>query len=233
MNKTIFFWLMLLTIAATSCKHEPQDLAIATDDSTATEDCSTDTVYFKNTIQPIITASCAYSGCHDAATAEDGVILDTYTNIIQTGDVKAGRPEDSKLYKVLIENDPDDIMPPPPGSPLSSVQINDIYQWIMQGAKNNECLGCDSINVTFSGSILPIMQTICQTCHSGSAPLGNLSLVTYDDVSAVAMTGQLVGAVTHADGYFTMPDKDDSTKYIPNCKIKQIIKWVNDGYPDN
>ena len=163
MNKTIFFWLMLLTIAAASCKHEPQDLAIATDDSTATEDCSTDTVYFKNTIQPIITASCAYSGCHDAATAEDGVILDTYANIIQTGDVKAGRPEDSKLYKVLIENDPDDIMPPPPGSPLSSVQINDIYQWIMQGAKNNECLGCDSINVTFSGSILPIMQTICQT----------------------------------------------------------------------
>jgi hypothetical protein len=233
MDHLKFLVIGFLWLSAISCKHEPQNLVVASNDSTATDDCNADTVYFKNTIQPILNAACAYSGCHDAASHEEGIILDTYENIIRTGKVKAGKPEDSKIYEKITENDMDDIMPPPPNAPLSAAQINAIYTWIMQGAKNNECLGCDSINVTYNATIKPIVETICQSCHSGSNPSGGILLQSYDDVAAFASTGQLVGVVTHADGYPTMPDPNDSTKFISTCKIRQIIKWVNDGYPNN
>ena len=210
---------MLLTIAATSCKARATGPAIATDDSTATEDLTLILFILKNTIQPIINVHLVHIvDVMMLLPAEDGVILDTYANIIQTGKSESRKTQrDSKLYKVLVENDPDDIMPPPPGSPLSSVQINDIYQWILQGSKNNECLGCDSVNVTFAETFYllckPFVRLVIAEVHHWKSFIG-----AYDDVSLLQMTGQLVGAVTHAGGYFTMPDKEDSTKYIPNCK---------------
>ncbi len=220
-------------VAAASCKHEIPQVNTPPADSTVSDFCNDDTVYFKNTVQPLIQTACAYSGCHDAASHEDDVILDTYTNIINTGKVKAGNPDDSELYKVIISSDSDDIMPPPPNQPLSAEQINIIYTWIMQGAKNNECLQCDTLNVTYSQTIKPIIESLCKTCHNPYMLSGNLILTSYDDVAAIAANGKLVGTITHAPGFVTMPDFADSNKYIGQCQIRQIVKWVNEGYPDN
>lgn len=230
---TSLLFLSVWVVAAASCKHDIPQINIPQADSTVSAFCNSDTVYFKNTVQPLIQTACAYSGCHDAASHEDDVILDTYTNIINTGKVKAGNPDDSKLYKVITETDSDDIMPPLPNQPLSAAQINIIYNWIMQGAKNNACLQCDTLNVTYSQTIKPIIESLCKTCHNPYMLSGNLILTTYDDVAAIAANGKLVGTITHAPGYVTMPDFADSNKYIGQCQIKQIVKWVNQGYPDN
>ncbi len=228
--RLVFFLFLLIAIAAVSCKHLPEITPTSNSNNTTSETCDPDTIYFKNTIQPLLSASCAYSGCHDAVTHEDGVILDTYQNIINTADVRAGDPNGSDIYEVITESDPDKIMPRPPANPLTTAQINLIYQWIMQGAKNNGCEECDSINVTYSGSIAGILQNNCITCHSGSTPSGDLLLTDYANVSGVAFTGQLSGAVSHATGYEPMPQ---GSPQLPECQVNQILKWVNDGAPNN
>lgn len=232
-NRIIFQALIIALLFFAACKHEPEMLPGTNtngNSSTSSLTCNDDTVYFKNTIQPLLSASCAYSGCHDAGAHESGVILDSYQNIMNTADVRPGNADGSDLYEVITENDEDKIMPRPPASPLTSTQINLIYTWIMQGAKNNGCEECDSVNVTYSGAINTIFQNNCVSCHSGSNPVSGILLTDYANVSALAQTGQLAGAVTHASGYKPMPQ---GSPKLPDCQVNQITKWVNDGFPNN
>lgn len=194
--------------------------------------CDPDTAYFLNTIFPLLQSSCAISGCHDAATAADGVNLTTYTSIINTADVDPYNPQSSDLYEVITENDPDKRMPPPPRNPLNDDQIDAVYLWIMQGALNNYCdeIDCDSINVTYSGTVFPIIQNNCLGCHSGGSPSGGIFLETHANLVAVANTGQLLGVIRHQQGYPAMPP---SGVQLSDCNIAQIQKWINDGTPNN
>lgn len=79
------------------------------------------------------------SGCHDAQTRAEGVRLDYYKAVMQTGDVKAGRPEDSEIYEVCLESNAYKRMPPPPRSALTANQREHLRRWILQGARNNDC----------------------------------------------------------------------------------------------
>ena len=51
--------------------------------------------------------------------------------------ITAGSPEKSKLYKTLKTLNEEDIMPKKPYNELTEKQIQLIYVWIGQGAKNN------------------------------------------------------------------------------------------------
>ena len=84
--------------------------------------CDPDTVYFQNTILPLVVSSCATTGCHDRESHRDGIILMDYASIIQTGKIKPGNPGDSEFFESLTDSD-DDLMPPPPYDPLNSDQI--------------------------------------------------------------------------------------------------------------
>jgi hypothetical protein len=126
----IFIFSALLLIM---CRHEPEFV------NTNGKPCDPDTVYFERDLLPLLLSSCAKAGCHDAATARDGVILDSYANVIATGDVKPGNPDGSDLYEVLVEDRPEKRMPPPPLPALSNDQIAMVRKWILQGAKNLTC----------------------------------------------------------------------------------------------
>ena len=91
-------------------------------------------VSYASSIAPIMSANCAFSGCHgDSAFVK--VSLTTYDGLMNGG-VKAGSPESSKLYKTL-KSYGDDVMPKKPYNELTEKQIQLIYVWIGQGAKNN------------------------------------------------------------------------------------------------
>jgi hypothetical protein len=64
--------------------------------------CDPDTIYFQNTILPLLQSSCGVSGCHDPGTASDGIILTSYDDIINSGVIKLNDPAGSDLYEVLI-----------------------------------------------------------------------------------------------------------------------------------
>ncbi len=196
------------------------------------QECDPDTVYFQNDILPLLMSSCGVTGCHDPGTAQHGVILTDYASIMQTADVRPGNPADSDLYEVLTETDPDKRMPPPPRQPLNAVQIAKIEKWILQGAQNNVCetTNCDTVNVTFSGQIFPIIQNTCFGCHSGANPSGGLLLTNHSHVASAAASGRLMGSIRHENGYSPMPQNGAQ---LNECVITQFEKWIADGTPDN
>ena len=192
--------------------------------------CDPDTVYFQNTILPIFQSNCAFSGCHNAASAQDGVVLISYESVMASGEIDPFDADDSDVYEDLLEDDLDKRMPPPPYDPLPWDQIQLIGQWINQGAQNNFCEECDLENVTFSNTIHPIIQLKCEGCHSGNSPQGGISLSNYSQIQAKALDGSLYAAVNHENGYTPMPLNGNQ---LPLCEIDQIALWIQDGAPNN
>lgn len=187
--------------------------------------CSHDSIYFSNTVLPVILSGCAKTGCHDQSKHRANHILDNYTGIMEL--VAPFDPQGSKLYTVLFSN-PEKRMPP--STPFTMDQKSIIYWWIAQGAHNNRCdsAGCDSTNVTYTISIAPITQAWCTGCHGGSKPANGMSLETYDDVVACANSGRLMGAIRHEPGYSGMPQGGEM---LSQCEINLFQKWINTGKP--
>lgn len=198
-----------------------------------TNPCDPSKVYFVNDVLPIFLANCAYSGCHDAGTAADGVILDNYFNIISTGGIIVGNAHSSEVYEKITETDPEDIMPPAPKNKLSESQIATIARWINDGAQNTECNSgntCDTVNVGFQKNVLPILNNNCIGCHSGTSPSGGISLQNYTEVKKYVNDGSLLGSIKREPGWSAMPK---NRAKMSDCNIRQIEIWVNAGAPNN
>ena len=102
--------IIALTVIINACKHEiPEGI---TGGSPTPVPGGTGEVCFESQILPIFQSNCAKSGCHDAATHQDGYVFDSYANIIKK-DVRPGNAANSKVYKVLFETG-DKKMPRPP-----------------------------------------------------------------------------------------------------------------------
>jgi len=245
----LFVTFLLLVLLFESCKHEPilpdenpidtitnpiDTTTLPPPDTTDINDnpCLPNVIYFERDVLPILLSNCAKSGCHDASSHEDGVILDSYINVMNTADVEPNDLDGSDIYEVITEDDPDKIMPRPPNSPLSSAQISIIGQWISQGAQNLTCdetNGCNTENVSFSATVFPIIQNYCMGCHSGSSPQGGQLLTNYAQISATANSGKLIG-VLNGTSYTPMPYLQPP---LNACFIDKIEAWVNSGSPNN
>src|ERR1035438_2738252 len=139
MNKTKLVTLILLGVAfsvvAINCKH---DIPIVPANSgggggrsgsggtggggagggngtRAVDTCSADTVYFSNTILPMIVSNCATTGCHDSATHREDLTLTSYNEI--KAYVSPGNPSGSRLYTVISSGKM------PPSGKLTATQI--------------------------------------------------------------------------------------------------------------
>ena len=239
MKRNIFYIIMVLVIVVGSCKHEPLEQPLTNSPaggngdgggSTDSSTCDPDSVYFEQQILPLLVSSCAIPGCHDPGTAEDGVILNSFTNIVSTADVDPFDPNGSDLYEVITEDDPDKFMPPPGEyPPLSADEVELIRNWILQGAQNLSCeSSCDTTNVTFSMKIEPIIGAKCQGCHSGGEPQGGISLTNYAEVRNVALFGSMLDAVQHTGDATPMPYNSNQ---LPPCEVDLIRMWIDDGAP--
>lgn len=243
----------LFLSAIAGCQHEPFMMAedddfMPIDDTTGVDTMITDTtmvdttgvpcdstrIYFERQILPILRSSCAFSGCHDAASAQDGVILDNYDDVIRTGEVRPFDLNDSELYEVLVDGDEDDRMPPAPRSRLPASQINLIATWILEGAENLSCdetaQGCQTTDVSFSAVVKPIIETNCQGCHSGGSPSGGINLSAYAGIKAQADNGRLLGSIDWQEGFSRMPQGGPK---LDQCTVDQIAAWISDGAQNN
>jgi len=200
----------------TSCKHE-SELAPGTPE-----------VCFEAQVLPVLQSNCAMSGCHDGT--NDLPRLSTYDEIRKL--VEPLKPVQSKLHKVITANRMLGIaMPPKPNDQLSSEQINLINIWILQGANHTTCTTeCDTVTVTFNGSILPITNTYCKGCHSGNNPSGGIALTDYATIKASIETSRFVGAIEQLQGFSAMPQGGGK---LSECYIYQINKWIKNGMPNN
>jgi hypothetical protein len=90
---------------------------------------------------------------------------------------------------------------------------------------------CDTTNVTFNSTIVPILSNNCYSCHSNSmaASAGNnIRLEDYSDV--VANATKIDGSIKHTGSYSPMPKNGGMIKV---CSISQFDIWIRDGMPDN
>jgi hypothetical protein len=78
---SLIFLSLVSLIAITSC-HKDDHSHDGTPNQAYldTADCSGITVTYTADVKPVFDASCATSGCHDAASAQHSVILDNYAN---------------------------------------------------------------------------------------------------------------------------------------------------------
>lgn len=229
--KKLLFTVTVLTVTVfviNSCKHEVPALAV--DTTPIPGPVANNGVCFESEILPLFQSNCAKSGCHDAATHTEDLVLDSYANIIRK-DIIPGKADNSKLYRVLFETGKDK-MPPAPNADLTAAQKALIGKWINEGAKNTtNCNNtCDSNQFKYGANISIIINSYCTGCHSGTAASGNIDLSTYNTVKIQATNGRLVGAVTHAAGYSAMPKNANK---LSDCQITQIKKWVTAGALNN
>lgn len=90
---------------------------------------------------------------------------------------------------------------------------------------------CDTMSVTYSATIKPIMAASCATagCHLTSGPSG-YDLSTYAGVKIVATNGNLMESIKHS-GYASAMPKD--APKLDDCTISKIGAWVNAGALNN
>lgn len=237
-----FLWFMLVLLIASwmvgGCMHEPIEEMDIDDpgggDTTVVEDpCEPDVIYFERDILPIFTTSCAFSGCHNAESAEDGVILISYESVMASDIVRPFRLDNSDLYEVITDDDEDDRMPKPPAPRLSSEEIQLIANWILQGATNEICdwdMQCKSENISYLNEVRPILDSGCLSCHNSGNPSGGVVLDNFNGVRAAAESGRLLGAISWTGPYQRMPL---GGLQLSDCKIQQIETWINEGMKNN
>ena len=218
-----------------SCQH---NTFIDLTNPSVSENCDPDTTYFQNEVLPLIISNCAKSGCHtsEGGGEEEAHDLSSYEAIMNSDYVDPFDANGSELIEVLTESG-EDKMPPYPNEPLTSSQITILKSWINQGARNNECSGgCDTANVTYSGTIAPLMGNYCNGCHGDSGNSTGINLTSYfdsgtdDGVKTVAQDGRLWGSVNQDGGFSAMPLGGNR---LQECKIDELRIWLDNGYPND
>lgn len=229
-------FVLVLLVGMTGCRHEPlvapaEAVGENTGGSPWEEEevvCDTTVIWFQQQVLPILISNCAVPGCHNTATDENNDIeITSYATLMASGIV-----QDGEIMEVITDSDPDDRMPQPPQNPLSQDDIDLIALWIQQGSQNNSCEGsaCDTLNVTYTGTIRPLVQQRCQGCHSGAAPQGGLDFSAWGNLNMVAMDGRLAGAIQHQPTFTAMPP---SGPMLSDCRIAQFLAWIDQGAPNN
>ena len=232
---------MVFLALVLGCEHEPDLTPIDTGGNSGggnsgggtnpgpdPKPCDPDSVYFETQILPIFVSNCAIPGCHDRATAEVGVILTDYTNVME--EVTPFDLEASDVYERLIDEDPEDLMPRNPntmlGEALDQEQIDLIAEWILQGAPNNTCDTCDSTDFTYSGKVSLIIEANCATsisCH-GAGSVNDYT--TYEGLKDKVDNGTFELRVLRN---LNMPPAAP----LPECDRIILQKWLDSGAPNN
>lgn len=86
---------------------------------------------------------------------------------------------------------------------------------------------CDTTNVTYSVTLVPILNSSCTGCHSGSSPSGNISLTSLAEVQAITSSGLLMNSLK-GTAVPIMPPSGS----LPPCKIEQFQIWIRIGMPN-
>lgn len=84
--------------------------------------------------------------------------------------------------------------------------------------------------ITYSQTVAPLIEAKCFMCHSQEVYKTKASrnkIYTYESLKKMAVSGTLMGAITHQKGYIAMPYKKNEK--IDTCAIATIAKWVATG----
>jgi len=113
-----FSWIVISIVALSACDYDNEE-----DLFPESAECDVSNITYDNTIGPLVSESCAYSGCHDG---NSGVIgLTNYAAVKVIAD--NGQMEE----RVLVQKNM------PPSQPLTSCELKEIEAWLAAGAPEN------------------------------------------------------------------------------------------------
>jgi len=113
------------------------------------------------------------------------------------------------------------------GSSCYNRNSTDLYPAAV-GASNT----CDTTNVTYTATIVPIIKQNCAIagCHTGPSPANGMSYDTYAGLLTTIQNGQFLLAIRHQGNIPAMPQ---NTAMLDDCTINKLAHWINVGYPNN
>jgi mono/diheme cytochrome c family protein len=187
--------------------------------SSCRKDKYVEPICFDTDVQPILSAKCGMSGCHNSVDKADNLVLTSYDGFLNSD-------EKDDIEKVLKKGE----MPPPSYPKLTDEEYKIIKKWITSGYSRGECnvnSTCDTNQtITYNNAIKSIMDAYCAGCHNASSPAGGFALDTYNGVVNCANSGRLVGSVEWQSGFSPMPKGGNK---LNACDIAKIKKWIVTG----
>ena len=111
-----------------------------------------------------------------------------------------------------------------------------VLVFLPSGCENNNELDlygeteCDTINITWESAIADILNKYCVECHGPVIHYNNVRHDSYDSEMIVVNDGRLRGVVNHLPGYKKMPFERGK---LPECDLKKINIWLDNGAPEN
>ena len=89
---------------------------------------------------------------------------------------------------------------------------------------------CDTLGVSYSKTVQPILQSNCVSCHSGPGATAGVDMSSIDNiVRQVGRNRIFPNVLTGKNGAQQMPQGGR----LSQCEIDQITAWVNQGAKNN
>ena len=92
---------------------------------------------------------------------------------------------------------------------------------------------CDIEAVSFADDILPIISDHCSSCHSGSNPSADLTLVNYSQIMESGLDTSNDGMISRIERLEGEPGLMPTNYRLEQCQINKIKAWVEQGALNN
>jgi uncharacterized membrane protein len=185
-----------------------------------------DTVCFNTDVLPLYVSYCGSSGCHNDASHRSGVITTDYGHLMNG--IRAKNSNNSRYYTIIGNG-----MPSRSSPQMTATHIALIKKWIDQGALNTQCTNvCDTNSYTYANAIQTIISTNCGGCHGTKPGSANIYLGDYASAKTyiTANASTFLNAINYVSTIAVSKRMPPSAKLV-DCKIIQIQKWIQKGYP--
>ena len=116
----LILFISIIALFVSGCYYDNEQLLYP---APAAGSCAGINAKFSTDVAPIISSKCATAGCHNAASAAGGTVLETYAQI----SAKAVRIRQRCIVEKTM----------PPGGGLSTSEIAILNCWISSGIPNN------------------------------------------------------------------------------------------------
>jgi len=89
----------------------------------------------------------------------------------------------------------------------------------------------DTVSVTYTTKIVPILNSYCNSCHySGASNVKNVTLDTYSGVKNAVTNQGLFSSIMQDGKVLAMPNTGGK---LTDCQITAFSIWIKAGTPNN
>jgi hypothetical protein len=92
---------------------------------------------------------------------------------------------------------------------------------------------CDTVNVSFSKDIKPLIDAQCVGCHNTQSPTDTVSLSTHTEIVKYCNSGQLYGVLAQIPPYKRSQFMPPNGPKWSNCNLSKLKSWIDKGAPNN